>query len=64
METGNQIEIAATLTSITLSSLHPYYVYECSVSAYTVAAGPYSEIITIRTAEDGMQINLLQVFIP
>ena len=42
-----------TETSLVLSSLHPYYVYRCSVAAVTVGSGPYSDTLSIRTHEAG-----------
>ena len=39
---------------ILITSLHPYYEYECSVAACTsVGRGPYSPLINITTDEDG-----------
>ena len=40
-------------TNITISGLHPYYTYNCSVSAVTVDQGPFSDIIHITTMEEG-----------
>ena len=42
-----------TNTSLTLTSLHPYYVYSFSVAAVTVGIGPYSTAINTTTDEDG-----------
>ena len=39
-------------TGYSVGSLHPFYTYNISVSAVTVAAGPYTEPYTIRTLED------------
>ena len=36
-----------------MGGLHPYYLYECAVSAVTVAEGPYSAPIAVRTHEAG-----------
>ena len=36
-----------------VGSLHPYYNYECSVAAYTIGLGPYSESITLLTEQEG-----------
>ena len=52
--TGRVITLTSATTSKMASGLHPYYVYECIVSAFTVGAGPYSQIIRITTPEDGM----------
>ena len=46
----------STTTSIEITSLHPFYVYEWSVSAFTVGEGPYSSIVTLTTPEDGKLI--------
>ena len=43
----------STTTSIEITSLHPFYVYEWTVSAFTVGEGPYSSISTVTTPEDG-----------
>ena len=56
VQTGTSIILNSTSTSVSVLSLHPYYTYECVVSAYTVGSGPYSEVITITTSEDGMLI--------
>ena len=54
VETGRVfIEVVMhTTTSVTVQPLHPYYIYRCHVSAYTVEVGPYAVVI-IRTREDG-----------
>ena len=54
IQTGISIILNSTSTSVSVLSLHPYYTYECRVSAYTVGSGPYSEVFTITTPEDGM----------
>ena len=53
IQTGLSIILNSTSTSVSVLSLHPYYTYECTVSAYTVGGGPYSEVFTITTQEDG-----------
>ena len=40
-------------TSAYVGSLHPYYNYECSVAAHTIALGPYSDSIVLLTNEGG-----------
>lgn len=42
-----------TSTTHTLTGLHPYYTYVCSVSAVTVGEGPEA-IVTVQMPEDGM----------
>ena len=53
VETGNVSLYVSFSTSIEISSLHPDYTYVLSVSAFTVAAGPYSRTVNITTPEDG-----------
>lgn len=40
-------------TSATVSSLHPYYTYNLSVAAYTVAMGPFSVPVSLQLPESG-----------
>ena len=52
VNTGLIKNYRTSLTSIAIS-VHPDYVYSCSVSAFTVAAGPFSNIVTVKTPQDG-----------
>ncbi len=36
---------------ISISSLHPYYLYDFKVTAYTIDRGPYSDVVTVLTDE-------------
>ena len=45
--------LSSTTESVLVHHLHPYYTYECVVSAFTVDSGPYSEVLTVTTSEDG-----------
>ena len=49
------MDYRTSLTSISIS-VHPDYVYSCSVSAFTVAAGPFSNVVTVKTPQDGKLI--------
>ena len=53
-ETNTGMVSASTVTdrSLTLTSLHPYYIYSCSIAAVTVGIGPYSIAINVTTDED------------
>lgn len=51
--TGRIIYLTSTSTSIVTVGLHPYYLYECVITAVTVVAGPYSQTFSITTPEDG-----------
>ena len=54
-ETGTTLSYNTTETTITISSLHPYYVYECTVAAVTDATGPFSDPLSIQTLPDGKE---------
>ena len=47
------VDYRTSLTSITIS-VHPDYVYRCSVAAFTVATGPFSDVVTVKTPQAGM----------
>ncbi len=51
--TGVKYSLNASSTIASFLNLHPYYYYQCSVAAYTVALGPTSESILARLEEDG-----------
>ena len=53
LDTGRELVLYSITTFLIATSLHPYYVYVCRVSAFTVGYGPYSEGIQITTPEDG-----------
>ena len=53
VDTGNVLSLVSYSTFITVQFLHPYYTYASIVSAVTTDEGPYSEIITVTTPEDG-----------
>ena len=42
-------------TNLTLTSLHPYYTYTVLVLAFTVAPGPFSTAVTVKTPQEGQQ---------
>lgn len=54
METGKIRELTANTTNINIFDLHPYYTYQCSIAAFTVNLGPYSDVITIQLPEEGL----------
>ncbi len=39
--------------NIHIGSLHPYYLYDCTIAAYTIDVGPYSSAITVQTDQAG-----------
>ena len=52
VDTGLLMDYRSSFTSIVIA-VHPDYVYRCSVSAFTVASGPFSEVVTIKTPQAG-----------
>ena len=51
-----------TGNTITISDLLPYSDYNIAVSAYTIANGPFSSILTVITSESGMYCNFKYVY--
>ena len=54
VDTGREFGMISTITSIYITSLHPYYNYNFSVAAFTVGIGPFSEPLALRMPQDGM----------
>ena len=60
VETGMEFHFTTAATSYSVSNLlHPYYTYECIVSAYTIAIGPYTDEVIVMTHEDGVLNQVL-----
>ena len=51
-ENGKIIQICSKNTSAVVTALHPDYNYSISVAAFTIQAGPFSNELILRTAED------------
>ena len=51
-ETGMVTTLDTTTTSIALSSLHPYYLYQFFVAAVTVGSGPLG-YVNVQTHQSG-----------
>ena len=52
-ETSRVWIFQATNSHINITSLHPYYNYECEVAAHTIATGPYTDPVSVQTMEAG-----------
>ena len=50
---GTELITYSQTTTTVVRNLHPFTNYTCSVSAETVAAGPFSPPVLVRTPEDG-----------
>ncbi len=57
-QTGITTQHSTSLTQITLTSLHAYYLYEFVVTAVTVSPGPMSHSVTVQTPPDGMMNHI------
>ena len=56
LETGRALNLSTTTTSINVTSLHPYYNYNCTVAAVTSGTGPFSPHLVIQLPEDGVVV--------
>lgn len=61
IDTGLISETHSNLTFITIH-VHPAYLYNCSVSAVTVAHGPFSDIVSILTPMAGKLIIFCKIY--
>ena len=59
VDTGLLMDYRTSLTSIAIA-VHPDYVYRCSVSAFTVASGPFSEAVSIKTPQAGSYMTIIR----
>lgn len=51
--TGQIYNLFTQNMHINVGSLHPYYVYECTVAAHTIGTGVFSSPINVTTQETG-----------
>ena len=54
VDTGRKTQMTSLGTSLTVPSLHPFYIYWFSVAAYTVDLGPFTEPLMLQMPQDGM----------
>ena len=53
LQTGQNTTVTSFNTVIILGNLHPFYNYNITVAAHTVATGPSSTPLHTQTLEDG-----------
>ena len=53
VDTTQMLTYTATNQYLVIQGLHPSYTYWCSVSAFTVATGPFTNTSTVALPEDG-----------
>lgn len=51
-DTGIILAYHSMTTSITVSSLHPYYTYLGQISAFTVGYGPFTDVFQVTTLQN------------
>ena len=49
------IDFSTNETQILIESLRPYYLYNCSVAAFTIGLGPVSDSLMVRLPQAGKQ---------
>ena len=59
VETGRKLRYSIESTELVIRNLHPFYLYNCTVTAVTVDEGPYSVVIGARTEEAGEHIIII-----
>ena len=58
-DTNTMTTHTSNISMITLTNLHPYYTYKCSVAAETVDIGPYTSVLPVQLDEDSKNSYLL-----
>lgn len=54
LDNGEHMQVVATDTTTIIGSLVPSFTYTFTVTAFTVAEGPYSQVYTITMPPDGL----------
>ena len=54
--TGRVFILRAEETTILVGPLHPFYIYECQVAAFTVGLGPFGQPFTAQAGETGEMV--------
>ncbi len=60
IRTGRVRSFSTPITQLIVTGLRPYFLYECIVSAVTVAEGPYSAALVVRTHQAGKGSSTLK----
>ena len=63
LDNGDHVQVAALGTTTIIGSLTPSFTYTFTVTAFTVAEGPYSQVQTITMPPDGWYMALVSVCI-
>ncbi len=57
VHTDDDFTLSINSTEISVGSLHPFYSYEFTVAAVTIAQGPFSVSVTVAMPSLGMLIS-------
>lgn len=52
-ESGERLILTSNSTTVMVDALHPFYLYNFVIAAVTIGPGPYSDIYSLMTLEDG-----------
>ena len=52
-ERGESFQFHSMLPRFLAHTLHPFTSYSCAVAAETIAVGPFSSMVWVKTPEDG-----------
>ena len=64
VNTGRVYSNDTSSASLSLSGLHPFYAYACSVAAWTaIGRGPFSSDVSQQLPEDGIKSITVQIAI-
>ena len=65
IDSAQTLQYTTTNLFITIGGLHPAYTYWCTVSAFTVETGPFSNASIVTLPEDGKATfdNLTQYYV-
>lgn len=56
LQGDTSFNLTSTSTQVTVTNLHPFYMYSISVAAVTTSPGPYSIQVAVTTLQDGMYV--------
>lgn len=62
IQTGTNRTAQSFDTDVIIGNLHPFYDYLVTIAAFTIAVGPSSDPLTIRTLEDGKFVVIPQKY--
>ena len=61
-QTSEVLQHSVMGQSLTLSNLHPHYIYTCTVTAVTVSPGP-AALVTFQLPQDGTSTDIICIIV-